>query len=245
MNLVTENLMLVIDPVSHDSAAAAQLWLKNRLADSPDKKPGQERLKTNSSGLTKCETISLKAQTSIVDITLRAVDQEPTSESDSVSAVKASNEDLCEALEMQLEYITNIKNEALATQDTLHPLYTAYELGTTVFKFIAYISLTKQVGYNTKDEANIKTREAAERLIHAVIEKSTAVKKGLDESGWIDKVLESVLRGAQTGEDEPKALANTLKSMIDEVFLEEWAGHVLESWRDAVVGFSYFKAPKA
>lgn len=237
MNLVFENLMLVIDPLSDASNAAAQLWLKNRFDDNPDKKIGREALERDQSVLTEWEITSMKAQTSMVKITLRVGDQEWGSTESGLNAVKASNEDLCEALEMQQEHISKVKNVAI-----LQPLYAAYELGTAVLKFISYLSRTKQDIYNTKDEANVKTRESAERLLQMVIKVSTAIKKGLDESGWIDKVLESVSRGEQAGADEPKAIADTLKSMIDENFLEEWAGYVLESWRDAVVGFSHFKA---
>jgi N-terminal acetyltransferase B complex non-catalytic subunit len=245
MNLVAENLMLIIDPVSDASSVANQLWLRHRLENGPDEQSGHEKSGLSPSGLTKSEHISMQAHASMANIILCVGGQERESESESASAVEAFNEDLYETLEKELTHISSMKTEALATKNTLHSLYTAYELGTTVLKFISYLSRTKQDVYNTKDEANIKTREVAERLLHAVIEKSTGIKRGLDESGWIDKVLESASRGEQAGTNQPKSVADTLKEMINENFLEEWAGHVLESWRDSVVGFSYFKVPKA
>jgi N-terminal acetyltransferase B complex non-catalytic subunit len=235
--------MLIMDPVSDASSAAAQLWLKYRHEDRPDKMPGNERLRANTSGLTESEAISIQAQSSMADIILLFGDQ--GQKSDSATSMKAFNEELYEALEMQLAHILEIKNEALPAQDTLHSLYTAYELGMMVLKFISYISRTKPNIYNTKEEVNTKNHEIAERIIQVVIEKSTAIKKGLDESGWIDRVLENLIRGEQTSANELNTVADTLTGIIDENFLEEWAGHVLESWRDSVAGFTYFRVPKA
>jgi N-terminal acetyltransferase B complex non-catalytic subunit len=239
MNIVAENLMLIIDPDSDASSAAARLWLEHRLENTPEQKPASEGSRTNPTGLTESEVISIQAHNSMTSIILY-VSNEQRSEP---SGVKALNEDLCEALETQLAHITRIKNGALAVEGTLHSLYMAYELGTMVVKFASYLSRTKPDIYNTQDETNLKTREVAGRLLQAVIEKSKTIKKELDESGWIDKVLEGVSHGEQTSPDEPKAIADTLKGVLGESFLEEWAGHILESWRDSVAGFSYFKAP--
>jgi N-terminal acetyltransferase B complex non-catalytic subunit len=241
MNLVAENLMLVIDPASNQSSATAQLWLKHRPGDGPDKEPGPE-VSSIPIGLTKCEVLSMQAHNNMADIILCIGDEERRSEPDLAPGLQALNEDLCEALEMQLAHVVKIKNEALAFQETLHTLYTAYELGIMVMKFISYLSRTKQDIYNTQEQANLKTSGMAERLLQAVFEKSTTIKKGLDESGWIDKVLESVSHGEQASTDQGISIADTLKGIIDENFLEEWAGHVLESWRDSVVGFSNFKS---
>ena len=237
--------MLIIDPVSDANSAATHLWLRRRLEDGPDKKNGHESGMNPLSGLTASETISMKGHSSMVNIILLVGDQEQKSDPESASAAKPFNEDLFEALEIQLAQVSKIKDDALAAKDTLHTLYTAYTLGTTVLKFVSYLSRTKQDVYNTREEANMKTREVAEKLLRAVLEKSSAIKRGLDESGWMDRVLECVSRGEQGSADEPKSIADTLKGTIDENFMEEWAGHILESWRDSVIGFSYFKAPIA
>jgi N-terminal acetyltransferase B complex non-catalytic subunit len=80
-----------------------------------------------------------------------------------------------------------------------------------------------------------------------VTEKCATVKKGLDEGGWIDKVLESVLPDIQEASDGENAavapIIVTFKELIEENFMEEWAGQVVESWRDSVIGFSYIMAP--
>lgn len=241
MNLVAENLILIIDPESDASSAAARLWLEHRHDNTPEQKPASEGSRTSPTGLTKSEVISSQAHNSMASIILYVSNPEHRSEPKEASGVKTLNEDLCEALETELAHITKIKNEALAVESTLHSLYTAYELGMMVVKFVSHLSQTKQDIYNTKDEANLKTRELAERLVQTVIEKSKTIKKELDESGWIDRVLESVSRGEQASPDEPKAVADTLKEVLGEGFLEEWAGHILESWRDSVAGFAYFK----
>jgi N-terminal acetyltransferase B complex non-catalytic subunit len=237
--------MLVFDPVSDASSAAAKIWLRRLVDDEPEKKNGHAGSSTNNAGLTASEAISIKAQASMVGILLAIDDQTPGSGLDSASAVKDFSDDLLHALELQKEHVSEIKDDSLAARETLNSLYNAYELGTTAIKFIAYLSNAKQNVYNTKEETSVKTIEAAKGLLQTVVEKSTAVKKGLDESGWIDRVLESVSRGEQASADEPKAIADTLKGMIDENFMEEWAGHILESWRDSVIGFSFFKTPKA
>jgi N-terminal acetyltransferase B complex non-catalytic subunit len=241
MNLVAEHLMLIIDPVSNESSVTALLWLKHRPSDGSDKAHGSG-VSSIPGGLTKCEGLSIQAHNIMADIILCVGDEERRSEPDLLRGIQALNEDLCETLEMQLAHVVKIENEALAVQGTLHALYTAYELGIMVMKFTAYLSRTKQDTYNTQEQANLKTNELPEGLLQAVFEKSTAIKKGLDESGWIDKILESVSHGEQASTDQPISIADTLKGIIDENFLEEWAGHVLESWRDSLVGFSNFKS---
>jgi N-terminal acetyltransferase B complex non-catalytic subunit len=141
---VAENLMLIIDPASDATNAAAQLWLKRRFEDSPDKQNGHEGSGMNPSVLTASETISTKAHSSMVNIILRVGDQANRSDPESASAVKPFNEDLSEAIEMQLAHVSKIKDDALAAKDTLHILYTAYALGTAVLKFVSYLSSTKQ-----------------------------------------------------------------------------------------------------
>lgn len=241
MNVTAENLMLVIDPVSEQSCSAAQLWLKRQAEASFSVENDHQR--GMNAGLTTSEMNFLKAQTTMVRMSLTIGDQVPKSELDP-NAVKNFNEDLSEALEMQLSNLSKIKDDALAVKDTLHPLYVSYELGTTVMKFFSYLSRIRQDAYNTKEEGSIKIRDMAQALLRAVVEKSSSIKKALDESGWIDSVLRSVSGGEQPSGNQSQSIANMLTSMIDENFMEEWAGHVLESWRDSVVGFSYFKARK-
>lgn len=73
-----------------------------------------------------------------------------------------------------------------------------------------------------------------------VAEKSVVVRKGLDEGGWIDKVLDSVLQ-VQGSEGEKASVLGSLTDLMDAGRLEVWAGDVVESWRDSIVGLSFLK----
>lgn len=88
-------------------------------------------------------------------------------------------------------------------------------------------------------KANEKIAAVAQRLLQTVAEKSAAIKKGLDEGGLIDKMLDSVLQGPD-GADA--SVLGKLRDSVDESHLELWAGDVVESWRDSVAGLSYLKA---
>ena len=123
-----------------------------------------------------------------------------------------------------------------ATREVLRSLYTAYDIGTNVVKLNAYLIETK---------SDIKLQESldlAEKLVKAVIAKATMVKQSLDEGGWIDKVLNSVFQGDLDVEKDNPSIPGTLKSVVDENFMEEWAGQVVDSWKDSVKGFAYFKS---
>jgi len=102
-------------------------------------------------------------------------------------------------------------------------LYTAHEVA---------VATAKACPLLPKTDASHKVSELAEQLRKSVDDKVLVINTGLGEGGWIDKVLESVL---------PEGGA--LQELIDENFMEGWAGEVAESWNDSVVGFSYFKKP--
>ena len=74
--------------------------------------------------------------------------------------------------------------------------------------------------------------ESAREVMRAVVDEAKGTKNGLDESGWIDRVLESMEVGS-SGEQ--------LRSLVGENFLEEWAGSVVEGWRESVTGLGYLK----
>lgn len=74
--------------------------------------------------------------------------------------------------------------------------------------------------------------ESAKSVMEAVVQKSKEIKSGMDESGWIDRVLESIEVG-DSGEQ--------LRSLAGENFMEEWAGCMVEGWRDSVTGLGLLK----
>jgi len=72
------------------------------------------------------------------------------------------------------------------------------------------------------------------------------VKKRMDESGWIDRVLDNVVgKDDDTTDIRDKVAAtveDAVRAVVDGDFLEGWAGDIVESWRDSVMGLACLKA---
>jgi N-terminal acetyltransferase B complex non-catalytic subunit len=73
-----------------------------------------------------------------------------------------------------------------------------------------------------------------------VLEKAQLVKKGLDEGGWIDRVID----GGLPIDGEAQATADVLRELVDDNYIEEWAGLAVESWGESVQGLSHIKPLK-
>lgn len=168
-----------------------------------------------------------------------ACDQERWSDQKFQDRLETHNKELCESLEEYISFIGNLKGLVPALGSTLHTLYTGYEIGKTAVKFSTYLSGKGKDIHESQTEPNKKITEVAQRLLQTVAEQSAVVKKGLDEGGLIDKVLDSVLQGPD-GRDA--SVLGQLRDLVDESHLELWAGDVAESWRDSVAGLSYLKA---
>jgi N-terminal acetyltransferase B complex non-catalytic subunit len=125
---------------------------------------------------------------------------------------------------------------APAIREVLRSLYVAYDVGTIVVKLGSYIN---PIGSQIKLQGSL---DLAERLVKEVITKAGMIKQSLDEGGWIDKVLKSVFQGDLGVAEDKSSIPGTLKSVVDENFMEEWAGQVVDSWKDSVKGFAYFKS---
>ena len=147
--------------------------------------------------------------------------------------VSAFEIDLCQLLKDRLSSLEKYRFAAPASKHVLHTLYVSYEVATSVLRLHRLLTRT---GSGELHES----LDLAGRLINTVIEQSSAVKKNLDEGGWIDKVLKSVFQGDMDVEDTT-SIPGTLKAVVDENFMEEWAGQVVDSWKDSVKGFVYFK----
>ena len=134
--------------------------------------------------------------------------------------------------------LSKLDTFAPASQAALFSLYTIYELGITVLRLSAYLART---GLLVRDSLHLneEIKSYGHHLISAVIEKSSTIKKRLDEGGWIDKVLESV-QGDPNVEDMT-SIAGTLRSVVEENFMEQWAGEVVDSWNDSAKGFACFR----
>jgi len=181
---------------------------------------------------------------SIINIT---TDPDTWSTSETESKLDHAYESLYRSLETLMKMIDGIQDSIPTFSGTLHPLYITYEYGTALMDFHKYISTPEKNVSPQQKARNAKLLEATRLLLKAIADKATAVNKAMEESGWIDRVLSYVLEieqdqsdGAQTSSD---LVVNALKSVISEDFVENWAGEVVESWRDSVGGFAHLKTP--
>lgn len=150
---------------------------------------------------------------------------------------------LSNLLEKRLEQIIKIHESEPAFHSTLRLLYTSYGLARSVIGVMEYINKLSSHG-KTQSQLSKEAEGASKKLIEQIVLKSTAIKKALEESGWMDRVLESVAqdpaeRHSETAQTKP--IVGGFLDLVGEGFREDWAGNVLESWKDSVVGFSYFK----
>ncbi|TVY14865.1 N-terminal acetyltransferase B complex subunit arm1 [Lachnellula arida] len=237
INLAAENLTQLLQPIPDDKGGktASQAALQSFLGSTPEKVP-----KSSSRNLlTQPEELSRQSYDAMDLIIQYVCDRERWSDQKFQEQLDSHNKELCEILEDQRSFIESIKGPVPALSSTLHALYTGYDSGKTASKFSVYLSSKGKDIPQSQAEANKKIAEVAQRLLQTVAEKSAAIKKGLDEGGLIDKMLDSVLQGPD-GADA--SVLGKLRDSVDESHLELWAGDVVESWRDSVAGLSYLKA---
>jgi N-terminal acetyltransferase B complex non-catalytic subunit len=243
VNLAIEKLMLIVDPSSDvtQEKGILHIWLKQYL-DFQKQSPAAN---VGSEGMTRSEELAAATYHAMALILRAARDQEQWTETDFQGTLEKYNKDLLDTFEEQLVLIENLKKPVPAFGCTLHVLYTAHEVGRTVVNFCKYLSKQSKDFVAKQKEASMKIEELARTLLQLVVDRCAVIKKGLDEGGWIDKVLECTLPEDQDGDEGGVSLAvvSSLGELLDENFLEEWAGEVIGSWRDSVVGFSYLKAP--
>lgn len=243
MNLMAETLMRVVSPVAGDDAGRSRAfaWLKQHLYEYSETDTDSQGTRVSGHKFTECEYLGMRANNDMARIICLACDTDRWSEPNFGSLLDLLTKDLLDVLEMQLVKIVKIHDEAPAFQDTLHSLYTAYELGVSVTNFCSYLSSAKNV-YETQRDANLSIDEIAKRLVEVVMGKATSIKRKLDEGGWIDRIMENVSQSEPESFQDSPSIGSILMEIVTENFLEQWAGNVLESWRDSAVGFSYFKA---
>ncbi|RDW64145.1 hypothetical protein BP5796_10647 [Coleophoma crateriformis] len=131
---------------------------------------------------------------------------------------------------------------------TLHPLYMAHELAIAILNFDRYFRLSGKCKCTFVAQLQASNKESvliAERLLKEVLSISENSRKSMDESGWIDRVLDSVIDGDKDDSGEKSTtLAGAFKATVDADFMENWAGEVVESWRDSVMGLACLKGFK-
>jgi len=153
------------------------------------------------------------------------------------------NKFLLDFVKNQLDSVQKVEDSAPTCQPDLHILYTSHELGTTVVKFSQRVSKSIKDAKLRGEWESLKTIEAGRDLILEVMQKGLEIKRNLDEGGLIDWILEALLK--EDDEEKESAVGSVLKEVVDENFMELWAGEVVESWNDSVVGFGYFGLPES
>lgn len=242
-NLLAEKVMLIVDP--SPELSGEKDMLQQSLQRHLESQKQSLDPKVGAKLMTRPEQLAAHAYHAMGVILIESCDQELWTEGDFKSRLENLGLELCSRLREQAEVIASLQYAVPAFQSTLNAIYTAYEIGRTALYFCKYLAGKGKAVHRSQAEANNKITEAAEKLVQEVIQKSTFIKKGIDEGGWIDKVLESVFPESQAGGDHGSSasLMAAVREVPDEVFMEEWAGEVVESWKDSIAGFSYIKMP--
>lgn len=201
-------------------------WLRQDLQNTAFSAGTNPNIETNTT-MTVPEDLANQAHKAMSSIVVEAGDKVLWAEPDFDDRLKAMNQDLSDALNNLLQLVESMTAVLPAYFDTLHTLYTAYNLGKAALSFVAYCARAGKKMHGDQAESSKVVGDFAQRLLAAVEKQCVVIKKGMDE-GWIDKVLESALaEGTFLDEDD---------------FMEEWAGEVVESWRESVAGLAYLKA---
>lgn len=235
--------MLIVDPFLELSGERDMLFqsLKQHL-DSQ----GQNwalTSKVGSQSMTRSEQLASYTCRALALIITESCDQALWVEGDFKARLETNNKEVCERIEEQVELLEGMQSLVPAFQGTLNAIYTAYEVGRTAIYFCKYLSGKGKTVHESQAEASKKIAEAGERLIQVVIDKCSVIKKGLDEGGWIDRVLESVFPESEQLGYPSASLVQAVRAVSDDVFMEGWAGEIVESWKESIAGLSYIKMP--
>ncbi|CAD6503993.1 BgTH12-05734 [Blumeria graminis f. sp. triticale] len=141
--------------------------------------------------------------------------------------IRGFNESLLDYLASYHQHISEINSTTPAFLNTLNALFTAHETGTALLKFCSYLQKRLSYTHDSLRQIHQNLNVKAKALITKVVEKCTKIKTALDDCGWIDRVLFGT-----HGE---------VKMLVGELFIEEWAGVVVESWRENIKGLGYLK----
>jgi N-terminal acetyltransferase B complex non-catalytic subunit len=216
-----------------------RIWLLSYINTISERQHGAtQAIKTSIPGQSELDSIS--AINSLAHLFYFALDG-----GDAFAECSKHRESLSDILNKWTNRTLKVDGTEPASRTTLELLYSSYELTRMVTSVMKYIS--KQPSYlKVQKDISSDVEDAVKDLQDAVLSKSATIKKTLGESGWMDKVLDSL---TQTSDDIGKdkstsseAFVTTLSDVVGEGFMEDWAGNVVESWKDSIGGFSYFKS---
>jgi N-terminal acetyltransferase B complex non-catalytic subunit len=222
MNLFVEKLMLILNLAPEGSGEKDMLmqWLKKYLGS-------QKYQKTKTEHLTRSEDLANRTYHSMATLILEACDNERWVQPDFQERLDSQNAVLVEYLTRHLAVIEAMQDLVPAFFGILHALYTAHEVGRTAATFCSFLQKQGKGVHQKQIESNKGVKEVAQQLLQVVMEKCA-----------------TDIQEASDGENAGVApIIGTFKELIEENFMEEWAGQVVESWRDSVIGFSYIMAP--
>ena len=195
--------------------------------------------------MTRAEDLAQYGYDAMLVIIRDACDQEQWTEPNYHEKLEEYYQDLCVALEECTDIISGMKTIVPAFAVPLNALYAGQEMGRTTVDFCEFIAGQGSDIHERVVTLNERALEMGRRLLRTVVDKCMVIKKGLDEGGWIDKVL-----GSTFPEDEGVVIdemsveiSGELQKLVDENFMEEMAGEVVESWGDSSMSFSYLKTP--
>lgn len=200
-------------------------WLKQHLQSTSISKP-KSAIRTT---MTVPEEVAHQAYQAMAFLLVEASDKALWTEPDLTTRLETLSQDLSDAVEKMLHLVENMTAVLPAYFSTLHTLYTAYEFSKAVSSFGAWVARQGKKLHPEQAKLSKGSGESAKILANAVEKRCGVIKKGMDE-GWIDKVLESA------------CAEGTWLDEGDDGFMEEWAGEVVESWRESVAGLALLKA---
>ncbi|ESZ98846.1 hypothetical protein SBOR_0704 [Sclerotinia borealis F-4128] len=234
INLLIEKLISMINPESTSTPLDLTSSRETLLRISIELHKQVELIKASKEGifLTRLETSILGAYINLASIIVKSCDLTASSTPDFQASLETSNKSLSANLEQHLSFINEKQHTTPALWDTLHTLYTAYDFASNLINATKFLAQKDAKAHKLQIKHNRALVEGVKSVMEAVVEKSKAIKNGLDESGWIDQVLESMEVG-ESGEQ--------LRSLVGDNFMEEWAGCVVEGWRESVAGLGFLK----
>lgn len=194
----------------------------------------------NVSSFTKSEELAQEVESNIAAILREISDKTHWENEKFLDHLTSRNASLKQALENNVQLLEHRQLVVPAFWNTLHETYIAYDVAKTTIEFCGYATKQGKAVNEFQREANKGLLETAQNLLKVVLDRIQVIKKSLDEGGWIDKLLEGGL--PDTG--NAQLTADEVRELVDENFLEEWAGLVVESWGESVQGFSLLKPLK-
>ena len=139
---------------------------------------------------------------------------------------------------------------------TLHPLYTAYEAAKMAIAAADFLNLQKLQPLD-RFVATLRDMEGiAKKLRQMLIYTAEAVKERLNDNPWLDFVLQEVKDDDPASDDDSATQSNSrahqssashpgigvsIAQTLGPDFLENWAGELVDSWRDSARGLAFFK----